>query len=159
MITREYHHNGNWLDQVLNSWPFLVDSDYVQTLFAFAYCKRTSGWMLMSGTLGQSLFWNGTVFMRYTVTPVTPIFWGIGTLLAVLFSAWWLLLFTFGLFVHLSWRETGNRRYIQFGWGHKLNGRAGLLCRIPKNDAQSSKGAHENAPNSNQETGWSCGTK
>lgn len=158
MLTREYNHNGNFIDRLLNSWPFLVDTEEVNTLFALAYCKEsnTFRWMKCDD---RSLFNNGTVFVRYTVSPVTSIFWGIGAFLAVLFSAWWLLLFTFGLFVHLSWVETGNRRYIQFGLGHKLNGRTGLLCRVPKSDEQSSKGAHENAPNSNQAANWDCGTK
>lgn len=157
MLTREYNHNGNLLDRLLNSWPFLVDTDQVKTLFAFAYCKEANVWCWYRDD--KSLFNNGTVFVRYTLSPVTSTLWTVGAFLGVLFSAWWMLLLTFGLFVHLSWRETGNRRYIQFGWGHKLNGRTGALFRIPKNDEQSSKGAHENAPNSDQSSGWSCGTK
>jgi hypothetical protein len=157
MKTVEINHNNDWLDRLLNNWPFLVDSEQVKTLFAFAYCKEGKEWRWYRDD--TSLFNNGTVFVRYTVSPVTSIFWGIGAFLAVVFSAWWLLLFTFGLFVHLSWRETGDRRYIQLGWGHKLNGRVGTPFRIPKNDEQSAKGAHESAPNSGQASKWQCGTK
>lgn len=155
MLVRETHHNNNWLDRLLNLWPFLVDTDHVRTLFAFAHCKAGGVWRWYRDD--TSLFNNGTVFVRYTVTPVTPIFWTVGAFLAVLFSAWWLLLFTFGLFAHLSWREIGNRRYIELGWGHKLNGRVGTPFRIPKNDAQAAKGT--NGPNYGQASNWDCGTK
>lgn len=157
--TLEYNHNNDWRDKLLNSWPFLVDTNQVSTLFAFAFCKSTFGWTVIHGNLSQSLFMNGTLFVRYTLSPLTATLWTIGTFFSVVFSAWFLLLFVYGLFIHVSWKETGNRRYLQTGFGQKLNGRIGLIFRIPKNDEQSAKGAHENAPNSNQAPNWTCGTK
>lgn len=159
MRTYENNHNNDWRDKLLNSWPFMVDSDEVTTLFAFAFCKSTFGWTTVSGSLSQSLFMNGTLFVRYTLSPITSLLWAMGTFFAAIFNPWWLLLFICGLFLHVSWKEEGNRRYLQTGFGHKLNGRIGLIFRIPKNDEQSAKGAHKNAPNSGQATGWSCGTK
>lgn len=157
MRTTELNHGGDWRDRLLNSWPFLIDTEQVKTLFAFAFCRSTFGWTWIYGDLDRSLFMNGTFFVRYTLSPITPIFWTVGTFLAVMFNAWWFLAFIYGLFVHFSWRETGNRRYIQTGLGHKLNGRIGVLFRIPKNDESSAKGSH--GPNHGQASGWTCGTK
>lgn len=159
MKTIEYNYGGDWRDKLLNSWPWCVDSYEVDTLFAFAFCKSTFGWTSLSGELSQSLFYNGTFFARYTLSPLTDMVWLGAVITALLFSPWFLLAFLYGLCFQISWKETGNRRYLQAGFLHKLNGRLGLLFRVPKNDAQSSKGAHENAPNSGQATGWFCGTK
>jgi len=158
MLTKEYNYNKDWRDKLLNSWPLLVDTKQVATLFSFAYCKQDNKWVWQARD-STSLFGNGTLFIRYTLSPMTGLVWSMATLGVIFLSTWFLLSFLYGLFVHVSWRETGNRRYIQAGFGTKLNGRLGLLFRIPKNDEKSSQGAHENAPNSGQATGWDCGTK
>jgi hypothetical protein len=158
MRTLEYNHNNDWRDKLLNSWPFLVDSDEVNTLFAFAYCKESNAFRWMQCD-DRSLFNNGTLFVRYTFSPLTNAVWFGATVAMLMLSPWFLLAFLYGLCFHVSWSETGNRRYLQAGFLHKLNGRIGLIFRVPKNDEKSSRGAHENAPNSGQGKNWECGTK
>ena len=160
MKTIEVNHNNDWRDKLLNSWPFLLDTEQIRTAFAFVYC-RLSGQIVrltdLDTDMSTSLFQNGTVFMRYTVTPLTPFVLFSGLMLGILFSWWFFVLIAYGIFVQVSWKETGNKRYFQGGFGHKLNGRIGLPFRIPKNDEQAAKGT--NGPNFGQSKGWDCGTK
>ena len=164
MKTIETNYGNNWLDKLLNSWPFLLDTDEVYTSFAFAYCKKSGEIVRLTNLntdMSTSLFQNGTVFVRWTVTPLTFVMLLAGMLLSW-FGPWWLmpvsiLLLTYGSFVHVSWKETGDRRYLQAGFGHKLNGRIGVLLRVPKNDDQAAKGT--NGPNLGQAKGWECGQK
>lgn len=157
MKTIEHHNGNNWLDKLLNGFPMLLDTEHVHTLFAFAFCRASGRWTFMYGDLGGSLFMNGTLFVRYIVTPLTSLVCAVAAFLVVFVGPWWMLLLTYGLFVHISWRQTGNRRYWQGGWGHKLNGRIAILFRIPQNDAKAAAGV--NGPNYGQASGWDCGTK
>ena len=160
MKTLETNYGNNWIDKLLNSCPFLLDTEEVYTSFAFAYCKKSGEIVRLTNLntdMSASLFQNGTVFVRWTVTPLTPSFLLAGLALGLIFSWWFFVLLTYGLFVHVSWKETGDRRYLQTGFGHKLNGRMGLLLRVPENDEKAAKGT--NGPNLGQAKGWECGQK
>ena len=160
MKTIEKNYGNDWRDKLLNSWPLLLDTEEVYTAFAFAYCRKSGEIVHLTNLntdMSTSLFQNGTVFVRWTVTLLTPIFWFSGLAFGLIFSWWFFVLITYGFFVHVSWKETGNKRYFQGGFGHKLNGRIGLPFRVPKNDEQSAKGV--NGPNHGQAKGWECGTK
>ena len=61
MKTLETHHGGNWLDRLLNSWPFCLDSDYTPSLWAIAWDEQ-GVWH----PLNVSLFYNGYFFLRLT---------------------------------------------------------------------------------------------
>jgi hypothetical protein len=156
MKTIEYNHGNNWLDKLLNAWPLCLDVGDVATLFSFAYCKQSGNWIWERGELAGSMYRNGVFFARYTVTPLTPVWAWFVFLLCFFCSLWFLPLFTYGLFVHISWRETGKDRYLQIGWGHKINGRFATLFRV-LDDVGGMKGEH--GINFGQATGWECGPK
>lgn len=60
MKTLEYHYGGDWRDRLLNSWPFLLDTDYIGTI-AFALDEEGP-----YSPEDYSLFYNGFVFLRLT---------------------------------------------------------------------------------------------
>lgn len=60
-----------------------------------------------------------------------------------------------GLFLHLRFTATHRS---QFGLGWKLNGRFGIIFRPWQSNASGAAGAHENAPNVDQASGWERGT-
>ena len=122
MKTLETNHGGNWLDRLLNSFPFCLDSDSIRTV-AVAWDEEG---IYRPGSV--SLFYNGYVFFRLT--------------------------FPFGAWLHV--KLVRNARF-QCGAGWKLNGRIGLTLRW-QTDAKAAAGAHENAPNLGQATGWERGT-
>ena len=60
MKTLEINHGGNWVDRLLNAWPFCLDSESIGTV-AFAFDRR--GVYMPED---YSLFYNGFVFLRLT---------------------------------------------------------------------------------------------
>ena len=60
MKTLEYHHGGNWFDRLMNSFPFLLDTDYIGTV-AIAWDAQG-----VYSPEDRSLFYNGYLFMRLT---------------------------------------------------------------------------------------------
>ena len=122
MKTLEYHHGGNWVDWLLNSFPFLIDTDYIGTL-AFAWDAEGP-----YSPEDYSLFYNGFVMVRITIP--------------------------FGIWLHV--KPLPDRRF-QCGIGWALNGRLKLTLRW-QTDAKAAAGAHENAPNAGQASGWGRGT-
>ena len=123
MKTLETNHGGNWLDRLLNRWPFCIHKDAVATLFTIA--RDAQGWYRPENV---SLYYNGYFFVRITLPA----------------GAW------FHVKLARDWR-------IQVGAGWKLNGRFGLTLRAQA-DAKAAIGAHENAPNIGQASGWERGT-
>ena len=123
MKTLETNHGGNWLDRLLNAWPFCVHRDAVATVFAFAWDEQGR-----YRPESMSLFYNGYIFFRLT--------------------------FPLGVWLHV--KPVPDARF-QCGMGWKLNGRFGLTLRW-QTDAKAAQGAHENAPNLGQATGWERGT-
>lgn len=105
MKTYEYNHGNDWRDRLLNSWPFLIDSDCVHTLFRAGICKHEKWvpWILFDN--GTSLFYNGLVFIRVSMP-----FW-IG--------------------IHIRFGE----RFLQAGLGWKLNGRFGAIFRVQTDES------------------------
>ena len=61
MKTIENNHGGNWLDRLLNSWPFCLDVNAIDTVFAVA--RDVDGWYFPED---YSLFYNGYFFIRIT---------------------------------------------------------------------------------------------
>jgi len=104
--TLEYNHGNDWRDKLLNSWPLLLDADDVETLFSFAYCKKAGEWKWHAGN-DVSLFNNGTLFVRYTITPITPVLAAAVYLACFFWSLWFAVALIYGLFVHVSWAEEG----------------------------------------------------
>lgn len=148
MKTTENNHGGNWLDKLLNAWPLCLDSDSIKSQ-AMAWDKEG---VYFPGS--KSLFYNGYVFLRVSIP--------------------------FGVWLHLKVRPTWR---VQAGFGWKLNGRFAFnplgipviaalcltvgwswwwLVLLPfyrkQTDASAAAGAHENAPNLDQASGWERGT-
>ena len=59
MKTVENNHGGNWWDRLLNSFPFLIDTDYIGTL-AFAWDEEGP-----YSPEDRSLFYNGYFMFRW----------------------------------------------------------------------------------------------
>jgi hypothetical protein len=60
MKTLEYNHGGNWIDRLLNRWPFCLDANSMRTV---AIARDAQGWYKPGA---RSLFYNGYVFVRLT---------------------------------------------------------------------------------------------
>jgi len=130
MKTHEYNHGNNWIDKLLNSYPFLLDSESIVPLLRFGLCRTDGLWHFwFARNAGESLFYNGAFFMRF--------------------------MFPFWIGIHIRFTST---RFLQCGIGWKLNGRLGALFRI-QSDESATAGAHDNAPNHGHTNGWECGNK
>jgi hypothetical protein len=65
---------------------------------------------------------------------VPPLFWNGALMLRLVWPV--------GVFVQIRWSgKTDRRAYWQGGIGWKVNGRFGLICRIPSSDASAARGA------------------
>lgn len=70
--------NGDWLDRVLNLWPFALDVESIHS-FAFSFGAGEGWHFYREGT--KSLFYNGVFFLRLN-TPFgvwlhfKPVSWG-----------------------------------------------------------------------------------
>lgn len=104
MKTYEFNH-GDWRDRLLNSWPFLIDADCVNTLFRAGICHHEKWVPWIRFDNGTSLYYNGLVFIRVALP-----FW-------------------IGLHIRFG------KRYLQAGIGWKLNGRFGLIFRIQTDES------------------------
>lgn len=112
MKTLETNHNNDWRDQLLNIWPFLIDSESIYSLFRCGICRNENLWHAWGTTdTGSSLFYNGAVFVR--------------------------VMLPFWIGIHIRF----GKRYLQAGLGWKLNGRFGIICRI-QTDESSAQGTH-----------------
>ena len=60
MKTLETNHGGNWLDRLLNAWPWCLDADSIRTA---AIAWDAEGVYFPAS---RSLFYNGYVFFRLT---------------------------------------------------------------------------------------------
>ena len=114
MKTYEYNHGNDWRDKLLNSWPFLIDADCVNTLFRAGICHHEKWVPWIRFDNGTSLFYNGLVFIRVALP-----FW-------------------IGINIRFG------KRFLQMGIGWKLNGRFGTIFRIQtdKSAAEGSHGAN-----------------
>lgn len=61
MKTLETNHGGNWVDRMLNAWPFCLDTEQVKTVFA-----RASDVEGVYEPGDCSLFYNGVWMARVT---------------------------------------------------------------------------------------------
>jgi len=113
MKTIEYNHSNNWLDKLLNSWPFCIDTECIYPLIRGGVCRNESIWHAwVSRDAGTSLYYNGVIFVR--------------------------LMLPFWIGIHI--RPT-SKHYLQVGLGFKLNGRFGAIFRIQTDDS-AEHGAH-----------------
>lgn len=138
MKTLEYHNNGNWIDRLLNAWPFCLDADSIKPVLEIEYGANKynssrpdfSNIAIRSGArcTTESLFRNGLFYFRLT----RP----------------------FGIFLHIRWCAFCRRAFLQSGIGWKLNGRFAVLLRI-QSDQSAAEGVH--GRNFGQASGWSEG--
>lgn len=125
MKTLEYHNNGNWIDNLLNSWPLCLDTDSIKPVLEIEYGANKStptkpdfkNLIIRTGNrcTTDSLFRNGLIYLRLT----RP----------------------FGIFIHLRWCAFCRRAFLQTGFGWKLNGRIAVLLRI-QSDQSAADGVH-----------------
>lgn len=140
MKTLEYHHGNNWLDKLLNAWPFCIHTDSVKPVLEIEWGANPNGpatpmWNNLKVRTGKdcqtdSLFRNGVVYLR--------------------------LLAPFGIFWSVRWAAFKRRSFLQSGIGWKLNGRAAALFRV-QGDESAAKGVH--GPNYGQAVGFAEGNK
>ena len=112
MKTLEYNH-GNWLDNLLNSWPLCLDMASIKPLVRAGVCRTDGLWHAWATTnAGSSLFYNGVFFIRIMLP-----FW-----------------------IGIQIRPT-TEYYSQVGFGWKLNGRLGVIFRV-QSDKSAAAGTH-----------------
>lgn len=118
-------------DDLLNQWPFLIDTDSVKSVGIAWLFKENGEWNFLPRlTENKSLFYNAVLFMRLSIP--------------------------MGLFIAVRWSpSTTAKALFQAGIGWKLNGRIALLFRI-QSDATSAAGS--SGPNYGQATGFEYGT-
>lgn len=127
----ETHHGNNWLDKLLNHWPFVIDTDnIISGGIGFISTETTQSYLLgivkkwnfarIVGNNGH-LFMNAMIFIRICFWTVIPI----------------------GIFLHLRMSKT---RLLQIGLGIKNNtGRIGLIFRF-QTDASAARGSVQANP-------------
>lgn len=116
---------------LLNKWPWLIDTDSVKTLGIAWLFKEDGVWCFKPRLTDRvSLFYNAIFFLRLN--------WPLGIFAAIRWSA-----------------STTSKALLQFGVGWKLNGRIALLLRV-QSDASSAAGSA--GPNYGQATGFDFGT-
>lgn len=132
----ETHYGGNWLDKLLNSFPFLLDDTWIKPVAEFAWGGNPNAFdrplwsrvvlRFFGGCTTDSMYHNNVVYIR--------------------------ALFPLAVFCMIRWSgSTTNRAFIQFGMGWKLNGRFAITFRI-QSDASAAAGYW--GPNYGQAPGW-----
>lgn len=135
MKTLENHYGNNWLDKLLNAWPFCLDTERIKPVLEVEYGanKETADrpdfknleFRTGADCTTRSLFRNGLIYVR--------------------------LLRPFGVFMHVRWCGACRRAFLQAGLGWKLNGRFAVLFRV-QSDASAEKGT--SGPNLGQAHGF-----
>lgn len=149
MKTLENNHGGNWVDRLLNAWPFCLDPAYTPSIFAIAW---DADGIYLPGS--RSLFYNGAVMLRLTFP------FGIWIHLKPVRDR--------RLQAGLGWKLNGRialnpfalpviaALWLTVGWSWWW------LALLPfyrvQTDASAAAGAHENAPNLGQASGRARGT-
>lgn len=124
------NENGNWIDRLLNLWPFCIDMESIKSVGIAWLFKEDDCWCFLPRITGNdSLFYNAIVFVRLSLP--------------------------FGVFVHLRWAKNWRRSFLQAGIGWKLNGRFSPLFRL-QSDASAAEGV--TGANYGQATGFDYGT-
>ena len=118
-------------DDLLNKWPFLIDTNSVKSIGIAWLFKEFGKWCAIPRLTGnESLFYNAVFFVRLGLP------------------------FLFCASIRWSGSST-SRAMFQFAIGWKLNGRLALSIRI-QSDASSAAGS--SGPNYGQATGFNYGT-
>jgi len=119
-------------DDLLNQFPFLIDTDSVKSVGVAWLFKENGAWSLFPRLTGNdSLFYNSVFFVR------------IG--------------FPLCFFLSLRWSSsTTQKSLFQTGIGWKLNGRFAITFRV-QSDTTSAAGS-AGRPNVGQATGFDYGT-
>ena len=121
----------SWLNNLLNSFPFLLDTKYIVPVVCIVLgFKREGKWVL--GKIGRGpspqMFWNGIFECRFMLP--------------------------FYVNLMIRWRASGYPSYWQFQFGWKLNGRFGIAFRF-LDDASARAGVL--SPNLDQAGGFNEG--
>ena len=119
---------NNWYDDLLNSFPFLLDDTTIKTVgFAWIFKEKGKWLFIPRQTSNAEQFYNAQFFVRFGLP--------------------------FALFFHM---RLSSKRLFQCGLGWKQTGRIALLCRF-QTDVSSAVGAHKGLSNLGQAIGWDYG--
>jgi len=127
----------NWLNNVLNSFPLLIDTKYIVPVLCIALgFKRNGKWVLGKIGVGPNdpnypgqMFWNGIFEVRFMLP--------------------------FYVNFMIRWSATASPSYFQFQFGWKRNGRFAIAFRF-LTDASARAGVL--SPNLDQAGGFNEGT-
>jgi hypothetical protein len=123
-----YESFNHWYDKILNSWPFLIDSESVHTT-AIAWLFTEQGkWNFMPRLVKENWQYVNAIFSVRFGLP-------------------------FACFVQIRWSKT---RIVQFGAGWKQSGRIAVHCRF-QTDASAAAGYHVGMTNTDQAQGFEYG--
>jgi hypothetical protein len=130
---KNYEYAGKWYDKILNSFPFLLDTDWIKSIGVAIGFKENDKWVWKPRITGNtSLYYNAVLFVRFSIP------------------------FDIRLQIRWAGRDRTKREYFQGGLGWKLNGRFAPTFRFPSDE---SSAAGDKYPNSDQSGGWDYGTK
>ena len=121
----------DWLNNLLNKWPLMIDEDSVKSFAVVWGFKREGKWQWKPERAPNdgAQFYNGILCLRLN--------WPIGVFLQIRWSG-----------------STTRKALLQCGLGWKVVGRIGLVLRV-QSDASSAVGY--NTPNTGQAQGWEYG--
>ena len=129
-----------WLNDLLNSYPLLLDSDQIKPRFTLIVgCKDpvTQKWNWPKVRFGRSefdthLFWNAMLFIR--------------------------VLSPFCLVLQIRWNGSESDKALYqrvIGW--KMNGRFAITARIQSDSTAAEVHVPGGSANNDQAHGWDCG--
>jgi len=123
-----YESFNHWYDKILNSFPFLIDSESVHTT-AIAWGFTENGkWNFLPRLVKENWQYVNAIFSVRFGLP-------------------------FACFVQIRWSKT---RLVQFGAGWKQSGRIAVHLRF-QTDASAAAGYHVGMPNTDQAQGFEYG--
>lgn len=141
-ILEDRHPGESWWLWKLGNWT-TAPIEWVRSV-AFSVGSKVAGeWRLRPMLYRSAWTANGLDALFYNAVLFVRVVWPVG------------------IFVQIRWSgRTDRRAYVQFGAGWKLNGRFGLIARIPRSDAHATTGQWSGVAGENVSTpGWEWGPK
>ena len=158
---------NHWYDEILNSFPFLLDDSKIKTIGIAWIFRENNHWNVTPRITGNAQYYNAMFFVRtnlsavllgifmYLIAPILSWYlWALVFFTLILATA--LVGFPFALFFMIRWSATGRRQFIQTGIGWKQTGRFAIHRRI-QSDASSAIGYHAGLPNTDHAVAWNYG--
>jgi hypothetical protein len=146
MKTVETHYNGNWIDKLLNSWPFCLHKESIRPVL-----RLTLGYTQVDEDGVRRWKWGDVLWGKGTQERPDPSLYRNG----VIFFRF-MLPFYVGFSIRWAGVDPTAKEYLQTGMGWKLNGRFTFTFRV-QSDITSAEGTH--GPNFDQSVGWAYGNK